>query len=328
MKFHKIFFAFGILLCLSSCSKNGYEPFNPTKWQYDRYQDTSILPGDDFYRFVCGKGIVSEGADSWTPFSCWNKQESDYEELAFSDGDDNPVPVLIRLNELKKKASSEEQIAAAFANMRERLNGINDRVENKGFPEKAAEYCRNGCSLFLVNPMILDGHKFGFRATAVYMGMLKEWPEQQLVLAGIKDKYNNLLPKARIFEKYLMDNIKDDGETIDGLDAGISEECRRLKEYVEPFTDTKASGSALVRFAVALGNQNPEFVPSDNITRQYFELVDKMEDVKMKEAADAFLWCAAVSFDMDLILNADTQVNFFMTTLYPNLFDEHIAYLL
>ena len=128
MKFNKIFFAFGILLCLSSCSKNGYDPYIPTKWQYDRYQDTSILPGDDFYRFVCGKGIASEGADSWTPFSCWKKQESDYTELAFSDGDDNPVPVLKRLNELKKKASSEEQIAAAFASMRERLNGIEERI--------------------------------------------------------------------------------------------------------------------------------------------------------------------------------------------------------
>ena len=89
MKFSHIFFVLGILLCLSSCSKDNFEPYIPTEWQYDKYSDSSILPGDDFYRFVCGKGIVSEGADFWTPFSCWNKQESDYEELAFSDGVDN-----------------------------------------------------------------------------------------------------------------------------------------------------------------------------------------------------------------------------------------------
>ena len=319
MKFNKIFFAFGILLCLSSCSKNGYDPYIPTKWQYDRYQDTSILPGDDFYRFVCGKGIASEGADSWTPFSQWINQEKDYMGLAFSDGNDNPVPVLKRLNELKVAASSDENIAEAFAGMRERLNAINDCTENKGFSYKAAEYCKNGYSLFHVSPLILDGHRFGLHTTAVYMGMLRDLPEQQLDLAGIKDKYNNLLPKARMFEKYLLDNIKDEGESIDNLDAGDSEECRQLKDYIESFAGTKSGSSAFECFASALGNRNPDFVPSDNMTRQYFELVDKMEDAEMKEAADAFLWCAAVSFDMDLILDAASQANIFMTILYPNL---------
>ena len=319
MKFTHLFIVFSILLCLSSCSKEDFEPYEPTIWQYDRYSDSEILPGDDFYRFVCGKGIMSEGTDSWAPLSRWNKQESDYMKQAFSDGTDNPVPVLKRLNELKAAASSEENIAAAFARMRERLDGIDERTKNKEFPEKAAEYCRNGYPFFLVNPMLLDGHKFGFSTTAVYMGMLQDLTEEQLDSAGIKDEYKRLLPKARLFEKYLLDNIRDDGKSIDDLDADYSEECRRLMDYVESFTSTKAGSGASDRFASALGNRNPVFVPSNNATKQYFELVGKMTEPEMKETADAFLWCVAVSFDIDLILHAAKQANFFMTTLYPNL---------
>lgn len=319
MKISHIVLALGILFCMTSCSKDEHEPYRPSEWSYDRYSDTDILPGDDFYRFVCGKGIATEGADVWTPLSRWRKQEDDYSHLAFSDNDDNPVPVLKRLNELKNAELSDEQLAAAFASMRKRLKDINEFVGNTGFPEKAAEYCRNGYALFLVRPLALDGHRFAISATAVYMGMLKDLPEQQLIQAGIEKEYKDLLPKARKFEKYLLDNIKDEGESIDGLDARVSEDCRKLKKYVGSLVHTKAGSSAIDRFAAALGNRNPDFVPSDDATRQYFELVDKMQDKDMQEAADAFLWCASVSYDMDLILNARTQVNLFMTVLYPNL---------
>lgn len=319
MKFFHLFYLSVILLYLSSCSKDTIEPYYPTEWQYDKYSDASILPGDDFYRFVCGKGIDSEGSDSWAPLTRWGKQAQDYTELSLSDGDDNPVPVLKRLNELKNGAYSKERVPAAFASMRERLDGIEDRAGDKDFPEKAAEYCKDGYPLFFVSPLLLDGHKFGLKATAVYAGLVRDWTEQQLDVAGIKDKYNALLPKARMFEKYLSDNIKDAEESVDALDAGNYEECRQLKECVASYASTKAGSSALERFASALGNLNPDFVPSDDVTRQYFELVDKMKGTEMKEAADAFLWCAAVSYDIDLIFNAETQANFFVTILYPNL---------
>ena len=317
MKILQISIVLGLLLCLSSCSKDKIEPYNPTEWRFDKYSDSSILPGDDFYRFACGKGIASEGSDSWAPFSRWGKQQSDYEVLALSDEADNPVPVFKRINELRTEAPN--HVAEAFASMRERLDGIESRTGNKGFPEKAAEYYRNGYILFHVNPMILYGHKFGIGTTAVYNGTLLDWTGQQLETAGIKEKYDKLLPKAQMFQKYLLDNIKVGEESIDDLDAGDSEECRQLKACVESFAKTKAGDSAIERFAVALGNRNPDFVPADDATRQYFELVDKMEDAEMKEAADAFLWCSAVSWDMDFILNADTP-NIFLTLLYPNLY--------
>ena len=318
MKITHLFFAVGMLLCLSSCSNDDYETYEPTEWQYDKYSDSGVLPGDDFYRFVCGKGIAAEGSDFWTPLHRWIQQEKDYANLALSDGDDNPVPVLKRLNELKNISLSDERMSAAFARMRDRLNGIDNRTGNKGFPEKAAEYCKSGYPFFYVRPILLDGHRFGLSTTAVFMGMVQDLEEQQLDMAGIKDKYNNLLPKARIFEKYLLDNIKDEGESIDDLDAGNYEECRKIKKYVESYKSTRANSDALSSFAVALGNQNPDFVPADSITSQYFGLVDKM-DTKMREAADAFLWCAAVSYDMELILHPDAQVDFFMTILFPNL---------
>ena len=318
MKYSHIFFVLGILLSLSSCSKDNIEPYIPTEWQYDKYSDSSILPGDDFYRFVCGKGIATEGSDSWTPRSCWDKQDYDYMAWALNDGNDNPVPVLKRLNELKLAASPEE-MAAAFASMRARLDSIDERTGDKGFPEKAAEYCRNGYAIFLVLPKSLYGHRFGFGVIATYSGGLMEWTQQQLSMAGIEEKYGRLLPKARIFEKYLSDNIKGEGLSIGNLDAGNSDECWQLKEYVESFALTKAGNSAFERFASALGNRNPDFVPFDNATSQFFELVDKIDDDGMKEAADAFLWCSAVSFDLSLLFSVDDRANFFMTMLYPNL---------
>ena len=324
MKFSHIFFVFGILLCLSSCSKDNYEPYKPTEWQYDKYSDSSILPGDDFYRFVCGKGIATEGSDSWTPFYCWDKLEIDFLERASREGEDNPVPVLKRIFELKAATVSGEQehIAKAFARMRARLDDIEKRTEGWEFPEKAAEYCLSGYSPFSVCPKNLYGHKLGFYTVPHYEDMLKDWTEEQLKMAGIKDKYNEMLPKARMFEKYLSDNITKDEESIQNLDAGIPEECRRLKDYVGTFAGTKAGNSTLERFAAALGNQNPDFVPVDDEAKQYFELVDNMQEAWMKEAADAFLWCAAVSYDMNFILDAEVMVQdlFFITTQFPNLF--------
>lgn len=316
MKILQISIVLGLLLCLSSCSKDKFEPYNPTEWQFDKYSDSGILPGDDFYRFVCGKGIASEGLDSWAPFSRWAQQGNDYQIEAFSDKNDTPVPVIKRINELRAEAPN--HTAEAFASMRERLDGIKERTKGKGFPEKAAEYTKNGYALFYVRPTLLYGHTFGMGASAVYIGMLQDLTDEQLSSAGIKVEYEHLLPKARKFEKYLLDNIKDEGESIEDIDAGDAEECRRLKDYVESFASTKAGDSALERFASALGNQNPIFVPSDDATRQYFELVDKM-DAEMAEAADAFLWCVAVCYDMDLILKSDELPNFFMTAIYPNL---------
>lgn len=73
----------------------------------------------------------------------------------------------------------------------------------------------------------------------------------------------------------------------------------------------------------ALGNRNPDFIPSDEVTRQYFELMDKVgqELPDALAAADAYLWCAAVSHDIDILTDLDGMIesNFFLTTLYPNL---------
>ena len=319
MKILHLICVFGILLYLSACTKDENVPYEPTKWEYDKYKDADLLPGDDFYRFVCGKGIATEGSDSWTPLYCWIKQEADFSERAFSDDDKNPVPVLKRLNELKNDDSYQKRMPAAFTSMQDRLNGINERVGDKEFHEKAAEYCRMGYPLFLVKPILLDGHRFGLSTTAVFLGMVKDMTDEQLKMAGIKDKYNNMLPKARMFEKYLLENIKDDGESIDNLDANVSADCKKIKKYVKSYENSKAYKDAFNSFALALGNKNPDFVATDNTTKQYFALVDKIKDKEMKEAADAFLWCAAVSYDMELILHPHSQINFFLTILYPNL---------
>ena len=170
--------ALGLLLCLYSCSKDKIEPYNPTEWKFDKYSDSGILPGDDFYRFVCGKGIASKGSDSWAPFSRWGQQDADFALQALSDEKSNPVPVINRLNELKEKAP--EHIAEAFAGMRERLDGIKERTKDMDFPEKAAEYYKNGYSLFMVTPLLLYGHTFGINCTAVYMGILQDCTNEQL----------------------------------------------------------------------------------------------------------------------------------------------------
>lgn len=56
-----------VIFCLCSCNKESYETYIPSEWEYDRYSDTSIIPGDDFYRYVCGLGIAELGADAWAP---------------------------------------------------------------------------------------------------------------------------------------------------------------------------------------------------------------------------------------------------------------------
>lgn len=307
MKFTHKSVVFGILFCLFSCSKDNYEPFQPTEWQYEKYSNSHVLPGDDFYRFVCGKGIETQGSDSWAPFSRWNKQNDDFAEQSLRDDNQNPVPILRRLNELRTQASS--HITEATTRMRERLNDIDERTKDMDFPEKVAEYYKSGYNFFITRTTLLYGHSFGISTIAMYEGMMQEWTTEQLMLAGIKEKYEELLPKARIFEKYLLDNIKTGGESVQDLNAEDSEQCRWLKDYVESFVSTKANNSAFERFATALGNKNPIFVPINDETRQYFELIDKM-DVEMKKNADAFLWCVAVSSDLDLIFKANDHPNF------------------
>ena len=308
-----------------SCTKDSDDPYIPSEWRYDKYSDKDILPGDDFYRFVCGRGIATEGADSWAPVPIMNKQTDDYMNLSFSDDDDNPVPVLKRLNELKKEVgSSPANRAAAFAAILPRLNKIK-RLEKIGdFPAKLAEYQRNGYSFFIFLTRELDGHKFGIIVSAVLNGMLQDLSEELLAEAGInKDEYDRRLNDARRFEQYILENIGDGGVSIADLDAGDVGECRQLKEYVASFAATKADAGAFARFSEALGNRNPDFIPSDEVTRQYFELMDKVgqELPDALAAADAYLWCAAVSHDIDILTDPDGMIesNFFLTTLYPNL---------
>ncbi len=309
-----------ILFSLGSCSNDDFEPYIPSEWKYDQYADVNILPGDDFYRYVCGKGITAEGSDVWAPIPQWKKQESDYIKLAFSVDNSNPVPVLRRINELRVAyASPQPHLEDAFALMRQRLADIGDLKDIKEYPGKLAQYCCNGYNLLYVQSKVLEGHKFGIGVTAVYEGMIQDWPEEQLRETGIYYEYRNRLPKAREFEQYLIDNIKDGGVSINRLDANNPEECRQINEYIaNTLSPTKASVNAFGRFAEALGNANPDFVPTDANTRQYFELLDKTGN-DMLEAANAFLWCMAVSYDLDMMFHPDTLINFFLAIMYPSL---------
>ncbi len=308
-----------------SCTKDSDEPYVPSEWRYDKYSDTEILPGDDFYRFVCGRGIGTEGADSWAPIPVLNKQTFDYMNLAYSDDDDNPVPVLKRLNELKKEiGSSPANRAAAFAAILPRLNRIS-RLENiEDFPAKLAEYYRNGYDFIILLPIDLDGHRFGMLVSADWTGLLLDWSEEQLAEAGIrKDEYDSRLKEARRFVLYFQDNIEEGGESVAYLDAGVAGECRQLKEYVASFAATKADIGAFARFSEALGNRNPDFIPATENDRKYFELMDRVgqELPDAAAAADAYLWCMAVSRDIDILTDprGEVQMNFFLTVMFPNL---------
>ena len=169
-----------------SCAKEPVETYVPSEWQYDSYSNTDILPGDDFYRYVFGRGIDTEGSDSWAPIPRWNKQGADFSLLAYSDGDDNPVPVLKRLNELKSEfVSSAAGRAAAFASIQTRLGKIKSLEGIEDFPLKAAEYYLNGYSFFFMRQVSLDGHKFGIMVSPLLNELLHDWPEELLLEAGI-----------------------------------------------------------------------------------------------------------------------------------------------
>ena len=320
MKFLKYCSVLAIIFCLFSCSKIEDDPYVPSEWAYDRYSDASVVPGDDFYHYVCGLGIDGPGADSWAPLQVWAKQAQDFSSLAYSDGADNPVPVMKRLNELKSSLVSRENMEDAYAQMRERLSGIEEIKDIRDYPQTIARLTREGYYFFYVNTKYLDGHKFGILVTAIYNGMVNDWNEEWLKEAGIYDEYTRRLPKAREFEQYLNDHIKvEGGESLADLDANVPEECARIKEFIARNTSrTKAAGSAFERFGAALGNENPDFVPTDDVTRQYFEAIDGMGN-DMVDAANAFLWCVAASIDINILFEPETMINFLMVFLSPNL---------
>lgn len=308
------------MFCLCSCTKDSYEPYRPSEWKYDRYSEASILPGNDFYRYVCGLGIAEPGADAWAPIPTWTRQAQDFSNLAYSEGADNPVPVLKRLNELKSACASHENMDEAFAQLRKRLSGIGELKDIKDYPQAVARCARDGYNFFYVQSQNLDGHKFGIKVTAIYDGLLNDWDEEWLKEAGIYEEYTRLMPKAREFERYLKDNIKlDGGASISRLDAGVPDECQQIKEYIaRTASATKAADGAFGRFSAALGNANPDFVPTDDATRQYFELIDGMGN-DMLEAANAFLWCSAASLDINVLFEPETMINFLIVFMSPNL---------
>lgn len=312
--------ALAALLCLCSCIKDIPDPYIPSEWKYDRYSDTGIIPGDDFYRYVCGLGIAEPGADAWAPIPTWTRQTQDFSNLAYSEGTDNPVPVMRRLNELKSACFSHQNMEEAFALMRERLSGIGKMTDIKDYPQAAARCTRDGYNLFFVQSRNLDGHKFGIMVTAVYDGLVADWKEEWLKEAGIYDEYTRLQPKAREFVQYLKDNIKiDGGESLTSLDAGVPDECRQIKKIIaRSASSTKAADGAFARFGAALGNANPDFAPTDEVTRQYFELIDGMGN-DMLEAANAFLWCSAASLDINVLFDPGTMINYLTVFLSPNL---------
>ena len=309
-----------VLLCLCACSKDNYDPYIPSEWKYDRYSDTGIVPGNDFYRHVCGLGIAEPGVDAWAPIPCWTRQAQDFSSLAYSEGADNPVPVMRKMNELKSACASRENMEEAFARLRERLSGIGKLKDISDYPQALARCARQGYNFFYVQSQNLDGHKFGIKVTAIYDGLLQDWNEEWLREAGIYDEYTRLMPKAREFERYLKDNIKpDDTKSISSLNAGVPAECMQIKEYIAGTASaTKAADGAFSRFAAALGNANPDFVPTDDVTRQYFELIDRMGN-DMLEAASAFLWCSAASLDINILFEPEIIGNVFMMFIYPNI---------
>lgn len=128
------------------------------------------------------------------------------------------------------------------------------------------------------------------------------------------------MPKAREFENYLKANIKPNSSvSLSSLDAAVPDECVQIKEYIAGTVySTKASDSSFGRFSAALGNANPDFAPTDDATRQYFELVDRMDN-GMLEAANAYLWCAAASLDINVLFMPETMVNYLMAFMSPNL---------
>lgn len=308
-----------VLFCLCSCIDKP-DPYIPTEWKYDKYSDASIIPGNDFYRYVCGLGIAEPGTDSWAPIPCWTKQTQDFSILAYSDGADNPVPVMKRLNELKTACTAHKNMEDGFYQLRTRLSSIGNLTDISEFPQALARCALDGYNFFYVQAQHLDGHKFGIKVTAIYDGLVNDWKEEWLKEAGIYEEYTRRLPKAREFEQYLKNNIKQDGgQSLSRLDANIPDECLQIKEYIARTTSsTKASDGAFGRFAAALGNANPDFVPTDDMTRQYFELIDGMGN-DMLEAANAFLWCAAASIDIDILFEPEIMANALMVFLSPNL---------
>ena len=310
-------------LVLPSCSDD-VDNYEPTPWEYDKYAVESIRPGDDFYRFVCGDGISSPGSDAWAPLQLWQQQSNDFSDAVFNDDADNPVPAFRRITELRAQIGTADNVGKFASSLKQRLSTVASSKSIKDVPATLARATRDGFLLFYIQPKLLDGRKV---ATCPFLGYpFNQIPaetftadeKQILTDAGLYDEYVAKFAQAQEMYDYLNSKLKPRQQSIKGLDASNADDCRQLVSYMRKHRRNVAGTgtSALDRFAQALGNKNPNFVPLDEATDKFFGLLDTLDESWL-DKLNALIWCECLTLDLRLYVEHESSPMFVLTIISP-----------
>ncbi len=302
---------------LMGCTKD--TPLDDKPWEFEQYGDGSVHPGDNFYRYVSGNGLNGPGSDSWAMFGIWGGQEEDFTSKMYSP--DGPIDVVARLLQLQNEPE-EDYLAKAIPEARKRLAAIGNMKDISELPDELARLAGMGNMLITLRGQVVDGRAFVICPQATVMGMLDEVSPESLEKIGIDpEEYAHRFALAQEIDRIIMDKIARLGaESSSRLDADNPDDAMKLRAIInDSRAATRSGGGVAAKFGEAVGNRNPMFMPVDDVSIVFFDVMDELKDSDV-DRANAYFWCIELAYEASVIFSRETIPPVFLPVLIPNLY--------
>ena len=303
---------------LTGCTKDN--PLDDSPWEFEQYGDVSVHPGDNFYQYVSGNGLNGPGSDSWAMFGIWGGQEEEFTKRLYSDGEGS-IDVVARLIQLQNEPE-EDCLAKAIPETQKRLATIGNMKDISELPDELARLAGMGNMLITLRGQVVDGRAFIMCPQATVMGMLEEVTPDRLEKLGIdQEEYARRFALAQEMDRLIMDRIAQYGAESDSeLDANDPDDALRLRAIIKDRkAATKAYGDVATRLGEAVGNQNPMFMPVDDVSIAFFDVMDELENGDL-ECANAYFWCIELAYEASVIFSRESIPPVFLPVLIPSLY--------